>query len=184
MTAPRACRPWCSTHRLRILLSCRAPDCRRRGSRMRSKSCGATGAKVGSGIASRRRRAPNAVISRPPSPSTRSGPSRSSGRLRGASSSSTRTTRTCVTSPNRECSLLSSTPRTSATSCACYTDRMVLGLEQDAPTVPMFQPPQEIWEEYNRSNADDLAADLEAQARRLDDTGTRHGAVRAGRASW
>ena len=54
-----------------------------------------------------------------------------------------------------------------------YTDRMVLGLEQDAPTVPIFQPPQEVWEEYNRSDVHELAADLEAQARRLEDTSTR-----------
>jgi hypothetical protein len=52
-----------------------------------------------------------------------------------------------------------------------YTDRMVLGLEQDAPTVPIFQPAQEIWEEYNRSDADELAADLESQAGRLHDVG-------------
>jgi hypothetical protein len=52
-----------------------------------------------------------------------------------------------------------------------YTDRMLLGLEQDAPTVPIFQPPQEVWEEYNRSDVSELAADLETQARRLDETG-------------
>jgi hypothetical protein len=51
-----------------------------------------------------------------------------------------------------------------------YTDRMVLGLEQDAPTVPIFQPPQEVWEEYNRSDVRELAADLEAQARRFEAT--------------
>jgi hypothetical protein len=52
-----------------------------------------------------------------------------------------------------------------------YTDRVVLGLEQDAPTVPIFQPPQEVWEQYNRSDVDALAADLEAQARRLEEIG-------------
>ena len=52
-----------------------------------------------------------------------------------------------------------------------YTDRMVLGLEVDAPTVPIFQPPQEVWEEYNRSDVNELASDLEAQAKRLEDTG-------------
>jgi hypothetical protein len=52
-----------------------------------------------------------------------------------------------------------------------YTDRIVLGLEQDAPTVPIFQPPQEVWEEYNRSDVDELATDVEAQARRLEATG-------------
>jgi hypothetical protein len=52
-----------------------------------------------------------------------------------------------------------------------YTDRMVLGAEQDAPTVPIFQPPQEVWEEYNRSEVEETAADLEAQARRLAEVG-------------
>ena len=33
-----------------------------------------------------------------------------------------------------------------------YTDRIVLGLEHDAPTVPIFQPPQEAWKAYNRSD--------------------------------
>jgi len=52
-----------------------------------------------------------------------------------------------------------------------YTDRIVLGAERDVPTVPIFQPPQEVWEEYNQSGVDELAADLEAQARRLEDVG-------------
>jgi hypothetical protein len=52
-----------------------------------------------------------------------------------------------------------------------YTDRIVLGLEQDAPTVPIFQPPQEVWEEYNRSDVHELASDIEAQAGRLEATG-------------
>jgi hypothetical protein len=52
-----------------------------------------------------------------------------------------------------------------------YTDRILLGLEQDAPTVPIFQPPQEVWEEYNRSDVHELASDIEAQARRLEETG-------------
>ena len=37
-----------------------------------------------------------------------------------------------------------------------YTDRIVLGLEQDAPTVPIFQPPQEVWEEYNRADVSEM----------------------------
>lgn len=45
-----------------------------------------------------------------------------------------------------------------------YGDRMILGLEQDNPTVPMFHPPQEVWEEYNRSDPAELGADLEARA--------------------
>jgi hypothetical protein len=52
-----------------------------------------------------------------------------------------------------------------------YTERIVLGLEQDAPTVPIFQPPQEVWEEYNRSDVNELAADIEARARRLEEVG-------------
>lgn len=51
-----------------------------------------------------------------------------------------------------------------------YGGRMVLGLEQDAPTVPIFNPPQEVWEEYNRMDARELASDIEAQAGRLADT--------------
>jgi hypothetical protein len=48
-----------------------------------------------------------------------------------------------------------------------YSDRMVLGVEQDSPTVPIFNPPQEVFESYNRLDTQELAADLEAQARRL-----------------
>ena len=50
-----------------------------------------------------------------------------------------------------------------------YTDRMVLGLEQDAPTVPIFNPPQEEWERYNQLDADELGASIVAQAQRLAD---------------
>jgi hypothetical protein len=48
-----------------------------------------------------------------------------------------------------------------------YGDRMVLGVEQDSPTVAIFNPPQEVFEGYNRSDPEELAADLEAQAQRL-----------------
>jgi hypothetical protein len=48
-----------------------------------------------------------------------------------------------------------------------YGDRMALGIEQDSPTVPIFNPPQEVFESYNRLDAGDLAADIEAQASRL-----------------
>ena len=51
-----------------------------------------------------------------------------------------------------------------------YTDRVELGLEHDAPTVSMFHLPQDVWEEYNRSGVREIAADLEAQAQRLEDT--------------
>jgi DinB superfamily len=50
-----------------------------------------------------------------------------------------------------------------------YTDRMVLGLERDAPTVPIFNPPQEEWERYNRLDAAELGEDVIAQAQRLAD---------------
>lgn len=48
-----------------------------------------------------------------------------------------------------------------------YTDRMVLGIEQDSPTVPIFNPPQEVFESYNRLDTQELSADIEAQAQRL-----------------
>lgn len=45
-----------------------------------------------------------------------------------------------------------------------YGDRMTLGLEQDRPTVPIFNPAQEVWEEYNRSDPAELADDIDARA--------------------
>jgi hypothetical protein len=51
-----------------------------------------------------------------------------------------------------------------------YTDRIVLGREQDSPTVPMFNPPHEEYERYNKLGTADLAADIDAQARRLQET--------------
>jgi len=48
-----------------------------------------------------------------------------------------------------------------------YGERMVLAVEQDNPTVPMFNPPQEVWEAYNALEVEDLAADIEARAQRL-----------------
>jgi hypothetical protein len=48
-----------------------------------------------------------------------------------------------------------------------YGDRMVLGVEQDSPTVPIFNPPQAVFESYNDLDAEQLAADIEAQAQRL-----------------
>ena len=50
-----------------------------------------------------------------------------------------------------------------------YGDRMVLAVEQDNPTVPIFSPRQEVWAEYNRLDVDDLAADIEDRARSLAD---------------
>jgi hypothetical protein len=48
-----------------------------------------------------------------------------------------------------------------------YGDRMLLGVEADAPTVSIFNPPQEVFESYNRLDPASLAADLAAQAERL-----------------
>ena len=48
-----------------------------------------------------------------------------------------------------------------------YTDRIVLGREQDSPTVPIFNPPHEEYERYNQLGTAELAADIDAQARRL-----------------
>ena len=44
---------------------------------------------------------------------------------------------------------------------------MALAVEQDNPTVPMFNPPQEVWEVYNRLDAQELASDIDAQSSRL-----------------
>jgi hypothetical protein len=48
-------------------------------------------------------------------------------------------------------------------------DRLQLGLEQDAPTVPMFNPGQDEWASYNQLDAEELAGELEANARRVAD---------------
>jgi hypothetical protein len=50
-----------------------------------------------------------------------------------------------------------------------YRDRMVLGVEQDNPTVPMHHPRQEVWEEYNRMDPEVLATDMETQAAKMKD---------------
>ena len=54
-----------------------------------------------------------------------------------------------------------------------YTDRIELGLEQDSPTVPIFNPPQEEWERYNTLDARELGAAIVAQAQRLDAIASR-----------
>ena len=46
-----------------------------------------------------------------------------------------------------------------------YGERMVLAVEQDSPTVPMFNPPQEVWEAYNAMAVEDLAADIRGPGR-------------------
>lgn len=48
-----------------------------------------------------------------------------------------------------------------------YGDRILLALEHDSPTVPQFNPDDDQWGRYNELPAGELAADLEAQARRL-----------------
>lgn len=50
-----------------------------------------------------------------------------------------------------------------------YGERMVLGIEQDCPTVAIFNPAQEVWEEYNRADAAELATDIVGRADRLAD---------------
>src|SRR5580658_5257335 len=48
-------------------------------------------------------------------------------------------------------------------------DRLRLGLDRDAPTVPMFNPGQEEWASYNELDAEELANELEANAQRVAD---------------
>jgi hypothetical protein len=48
-----------------------------------------------------------------------------------------------------------------------YGDRMVLGLEQTNPTVPLFFPTEEVFESYNRLSVTELATDIERWATRL-----------------
>jgi hypothetical protein len=46
-------------------------------------------------------------------------------------------------------------------------DRILLGIEQDNPVVPIHNPPQEEWDRYARLTREELASDLDGQARRL-----------------
>jgi hypothetical protein len=48
-------------------------------------------------------------------------------------------------------------------------ERLELGLEQDAPTVPMFNPGQDEWARYNELDAHELADELEGNAFRVAD---------------
>lgn len=48
-----------------------------------------------------------------------------------------------------------------------YGDRILIMLEEDDPVFPQFNPDEGVWEGYNRLGRDELADDLEAQARRL-----------------
>jgi hypothetical protein len=46
-------------------------------------------------------------------------------------------------------------------------ERLELGLEQEAPTVPLFNPGQDEWARYNALDAQALADDLEGNASRV-----------------
>jgi hypothetical protein len=46
-------------------------------------------------------------------------------------------------------------------------DRLLLGMEQDGPVVPMFNPSQDEWAGYNTLDAGELANDLERSTRRV-----------------
>jgi hypothetical protein len=48
-----------------------------------------------------------------------------------------------------------------------YGDRMVLGLEQEQPTSPLFYPAQEVFESYNQLGVYELTTDMERWAERL-----------------
>jgi hypothetical protein len=48
-----------------------------------------------------------------------------------------------------------------------YGDRIVLMLEGENPVFPQFNPAEDVWDSYNRLDTEELADDLEAQARRL-----------------
>jgi hypothetical protein len=49
-----------------------------------------------------------------------------------------------------------------------YGDRVLLAVAQDDPEVPTFHPSEEAWAAYNALDCAELAADLEAQADRLE----------------
>jgi hypothetical protein len=48
-----------------------------------------------------------------------------------------------------------------------YIERIELAMVYDSPTVPQFNPPDEVWMGYNQLGAEALADDLETQARQL-----------------
>ena len=47
------------------------------------------------------------------------------------------------------------------------SERLELGLELEAPTVPMFNPGQDEWARYNELDAEELADELEENATRI-----------------
>jgi DinB superfamily len=50
-----------------------------------------------------------------------------------------------------------------------YGDRILIMLEEDDPVFPQFNPDESVWDSYNELGREDLADDIEAQARRLSD---------------
>ena len=49
------------------------------------------------------------------------------------------------------------------------SERLELGLVQEAPTVPMFNPGQDEWARYNQLDVQELADELESNASRVTD---------------
>jgi hypothetical protein len=50
-----------------------------------------------------------------------------------------------------------------------YGDRILIMLEEDDPVFPQFNPDESVWDSYNQLSREDLADDIEAEARRLSD---------------
>jgi hypothetical protein len=48
-----------------------------------------------------------------------------------------------------------------------YGDRILIMLEEDDPVFPQFNPDESAWDGYNRLDPEELADDIDAQARRL-----------------
>ena len=48
-----------------------------------------------------------------------------------------------------------------------YRDRIIVMLHEENPVFPQFNPDEGVWESYNRLGREELADDLQAQARRL-----------------
>lgn len=48
-----------------------------------------------------------------------------------------------------------------------YGDRILIMLDEDHPVFPQFNPDESAWDGYNRLDPEELAGDIEAQARRL-----------------
>jgi hypothetical protein len=50
-----------------------------------------------------------------------------------------------------------------------YGDRILIMLREDDPVFPQFNPDESVWDGYNHLSREELAGDIEAQARRLSD---------------